>query len=150
MKITKTTIKILVFVLVIIAIFFVWRARTVVAPEPTPSSSIVADPLIVIYEPKPNTIISSPLKITGKARGPWYFEASFPIELTDSTGKIIARGIAQAQDDWMTENFVPFTAELIFTKPLDGNTGTLILKKDNPSGDPRFDDSRRIQIRFNP
>ena len=150
MNISKTTIKILVFISALVVLFFVLRTRNTVVPEPTPSNSIVADPLIVVYEPKPNTIISSPLKITGQARGVWYFEASFPIELTDSAGKIIANGIAQAQDDWMTENFVPFTAELTFTKPLEGNAGTLILKKDNPSGDPQRDDSRKIQVRFNP
>ena len=150
MNISKTTIKILVFISALVVLFFVLRTRNTTVPEPTPSNSVVADPFIVIYEPKLNAVISSPLKITGQARGVWYFEASFPIELTDSTGKIIASGIAQAQDDWMTENFVPFTAELTFTKPLEGNAGTLILKKDNPSGDPQRDDSRKIQVRFNP
>ena len=50
----------------------------------------------------PGSEISSPLRITGEARGPWYFEASFPVVLTDGDGLIIAEGHGQAQGEWMT------------------------------------------------
>lgn len=37
--------------------------------------------LIVVDNPRPNSNIKSPLAIFGKARGIWFFEASFPISL---------------------------------------------------------------------
>ncbi len=98
--------------------------------------------------PRPNQMITSPLTIVGQARGMWFFEASFPIKLLDSNNNVIATGIAQAQGEWMTENFVPFTATLQFAPQTIGSAGTLILQKDNPSGDPQRDESLRIPIRF--
>jgi len=106
--------------------------------------------LIRLTSPLPQTEISSPVTITGEARGTWYFEASFPVVLTDWDGKIIAQGIAQAQSNWMTTDFVPFEATLTFTvdKNAYSNRGSLILKKDNPSGLPQNDDALEIPIMF--
>jgi len=95
---------------------------------------------IVVFSPKPNQLIANPLLIEGKARGFWYFEASFPVKLTDKDGNVLASGIAQAQSDpvtgevnWMTEDFVNFKAELNFISSSE-TEGFLILQKDNPSG----------------
>ncbi|MCI0566340.1 hypothetical protein L0Y46_04065 [bacterium] len=103
--------------------------------------------LILIENPRPNQEIASPLTITGRARGTWFFEASFPIKLLDENGKEIAVYHAEAQSDWMTENFVPFKAVLTFTAPSEGK-GTLVLMKDNPSGLPEHDDELRVPVRF--
>jgi hypothetical protein len=92
--------------------------------------------------------IQSPLKISGQARGVWFFEASFPIVLTNWDGVIIAEGIATANSEWMTEDFVSFTATLNFVKPSLYNSGNLILQKDNPSGMPEFDDALEINVTF--
>ena len=104
--------------------------------------------LITLNSPLPNTEISSPLKITGQARGYWFFEATFPVILTDWDGKIIAEGFATAKDDWMTENFVEFESEISFEKPVYGERGFLILKKSNASGLPEHDDALEIPILF--
>ena len=104
--------------------------------------------LIYVEAPKPDTIVKSPLVVRGEARGNWYFEASFPVRLLDSEGKEIAVGIAQAQGDWMTTEFVPFETKLIFITPTSGQLGTLLLQKDNPSGLPENDDELRIPVRF--
>ena len=103
--------------------------------------------LIRLDQPMPNQIISSPLTITGQARGIWYFEASFPIKLLDGNGQEIAIAIAQAQGEWMTEEFVPFTAQITFTKPSTAK-GTLILEKDNPSDLPANSDQLSVPIKF--
>ncbi|MFH1111767.1 MAG: Gmad2 immunoglobulin-like domain-containing protein [Patescibacteria group bacterium] len=103
--------------------------------------------LIQVLEPQVGELIQSPLLIEGKARGTWFFEASFPVKLLDDQGNGLAQGIAQAQSDWMTENFVPFTATLTFTKPATA-TGTLILQKDNPSGLPADDAQISVPILF--
>lgn len=94
-----------------------------------------------------NQEISSPLKITGEARG-WYFEGSFPVMLTDWDGRIIAQGVAIAKGEWMTTEFVPFEASLEFNKPEYKNNGFLILKKDNPSGLPQNDAAYEIPVKY--
>ena len=103
---------------------------------------------IRLANPRPNQVIQSPLTITGEARGTWFFEASFPVILTNWDGLIIAQGIAQAESDWMTTDFVPFKATLNFTvdKNAYSNKGALILRKDNPSGLPEHDDALEIPV----
>jgi hypothetical protein len=80
--------------------------------------------------------------------GKWFFEGDFPIVLTDSDGKVIAKGYATAEDEWMTNNFVPFESEISFNTPTSGIRGTLILKKDNPTDLPEHDDELEIVIYF--
>lgn len=129
-------------------------------PTPTPSAVASASPvvgqpspspykdLIVLASPVAGEKITSPLVVTGQARGNWFFEATFPVILTDWDGKIIAEGYAEAQGEWMTTEYVPFKAELSFTKPVYGERGSLILKKANVSGLPENDDALEIMITF--
>lgn len=105
------------------------------------------DNLIRISEPRPNTVITSPLVVKGMAWGNWFFEVSFPVRLFDGNGEKLARGIATAQAPWMTAEFVPFEAELVFASPTT-ETGTLLLDKDNPSGLPENEDALRVPVRF--
>jgi hypothetical protein len=103
---------------------------------------------IVLLSPKSGDTISSPVTIKGEARGTWYFEASFPIVIVNWDGLIIGEGIAQAQSDWMTEDFVPFEAVVNFETPSYSDRGAIILKNDNPSGDPARDKAIEVPIRF--
>ena len=107
--------------------------------------------LIRVNSPRPNQIIESPLVVRGEARGYWFFEASFPIIVTDWDGLIIGQGIATAKSEWMTEDFVPFEAIINFTvhKNTYSKRGALILRKDNPSGLPEHDDALEIPVVFN-
>lgn len=104
--------------------------------------------LIRLTQPRPNNEIMSPLTIEGEARGTWYFEATFPVVLVDWDGLIIAEGYAEAQDEWMTEQFVPFRAVLTFKTPSYGERGALILRKSNPSGLPEHDNALEVPILF--
>lgn len=104
--------------------------------------------LITVNDPRPNQKISSPLTVSGQARGYWFFEASFPVKLYDSGGNLLATAISQAQGEWMTENFVPFKTELVFDVPMEGD-GVLVFEKDNPSGLPEYDDKLIVPIKFN-
>lgn len=122
--------------------------RTFVEEIPEPEEEDLSD-LIVVDSLAANDAIASPLTITGQARGNWYFEASFPVRLLDAAGNELAIGIAQAQGDWMTTEFVPFTVTLTFTEPATG-TGTLVLQKDNPSGLPENDNQLEIPVTFGP
>ena len=104
--------------------------------------------LISVDRPTRGQTVTSPLVVTGSARGTWYFEASFPIELRNASGQVIAQSHGEAQSDWMTEDFVPFRGTLTFPAQPAGSTGTLILRNDNPSGDPARDKSVSIPVRF--
>lgn len=103
--------------------------------------------MIRVSSPLPNQLVSSPLVIRGEARGGWYFEASFPVELVDGNGKRLAIAPAQAQGEWMTRDYVPFSLTLTFQNSTT-STGTLILRNDNPSGLPENQEELRIPVRF--
>jgi hypothetical protein len=114
-----------------------------IALEPTYTSA-TADSIVVDL-PFPGAVTGKEFSVIGKARGTWYFEASFPVVLIDSSGKVIATGIAQAEGDWMTENFVPFKATILAPSTFIG-PATLVLRKDNPSGLPEHDASVSFPI----
>lgn len=89
---------------------------------------------IVVTNPLAGSVAGRSFLVTGKARGYWYFEASFPVRVLDSNGKVIASGLAQAQGDWMTADFISFiSTELKLSDSYIG-PATLVLQKDNPSG----------------
>jgi hypothetical protein len=103
--------------------------------------------LVELISPQANEVIRSPYQVSGFARGTWYFEASFPVVLRASDGKILAQTYAQAQSDWMTEDLVPFASELIFDSG-DYIEGELVIIKDNPSGLPEYDAQIVYPVRF--
>jgi hypothetical protein len=69
-------------------------------PQPTPARH-PAD-LIRIEAPLPHSVITSPLRVAGMARGPWYFEASFPVKLLDAQGTVVTQSPAQAKGEWFS------------------------------------------------
>ena len=117
---------------------------------PSDASVETNNALIEVFSPLEGEAIESPLIVRGQARGTWFFEATFPVVLTNWDGLIIAEGYATAQDEWMTEDFVPFLATLTFDVPGVYNRGTLILQKSNPSGLSNNDDAFELPILFTP
>lgn len=85
--------------------------------------------------------------ISGRARGYWFFEGSFPVRVLDANGNEIGINIATAQGDWMTEDFVPFTLTLNYSAP-STPTGKIRFEKDNPSGEPQNDDFYEVSVNF--
>lgn len=107
---------------------------------------------IIINSPVKDAIITSPISISGRARGTWFFEGSFPMQVYDSNNKLL--GISTAKfspksesDTWMTENFVDFCGEIKFSQPAT-DSGYILFKKDNPSGLPQNDESFKLPIKF--
>ena len=135
----KWIIAVLICIAVAGGIFF-WYT-------PAKSPDAIPNDLIRVDMPAANSIVTSPLSITGAARGRWYFEASFPITLLDANRVEIVQSHAEAQSNWMTEDFVPFIATIEFAAPAT-DTGFLVLHKDNPSGLPEHDASVEIPVRF--
>lgn len=95
--------------------------------------------MIVVENPHPGGVVGKEFVVTGKARGNWFFEASFPIEVLGADGNTIAGSFATAEGDWMTEEFVTFKSEIIDLPSAYIGPATLILRKDNPSGLPEND-----------
>jgi hypothetical protein len=104
--------------------------------------------LVRITSPIPAKNLQSPLTVKGEARGTWYFEASFPVRVLDANQNVLGKGIAQAQGDWMTEDYVPFTVTITFPNQTPGSDGYLVLVKDNPSGLPQNEDSFTVPVTF--
>jgi len=95
--------------------------------------------MITVELPYPGAVVGKEFKIMGEARGNWYFEASFPIEIVSPSGSVIAGSFATAQGDWMTTEFVPYESEIIDLPSAYRGPATVILRKDNPSGLPEND-----------
>lgn len=104
---------------------------------------------LTIASPREGETVTSPLVVTGEARGGWYFEASFPVRLEDASGRVLAEVPAQARGEWMTADDVPFVAELTFSVPRL-TPGRLVLRKANASGLPEHDGERSLAVMLSP
>ncbi len=146
----------LAIVIVILGVSLVWFSFYLFKQKNTNEQNItntntnppIANP-IKITTPEANAEVVSPITITGQARGPWFFEASFPIKIIDDKDIELGQGIAQAQGEWMTEDWVSFSATLSFN-PTTSTTGFIVFQKDNPSGLPQNDASFKLPIKFTP
>lgn len=160
----KTFFWILTAAIIVLGLYIFLASKPAEAPTtdtpavPDDQAEEIAekDDLIRLVSPKANGTVSSPLTLTGEARGMWFFEASFPVDIVNWDGLIIGSGIAQAQGEWMTEEYVPFTATLEFENPYSAGDpdfmkrGWIILQKDNPSGLPENDNALEVPIYFAP
>lgn len=131
---------IVIVVIVLTALVFDWGRNSDTTQMITQEASVKLD------SPKENEGVKSPIKISGQAKGTWFFEGSFPVELMDTDRNILATSFATSTEDWMTENFIPFSATLEFTKPTSTKHVLLVLKKDNPSGLKEKDESISIPL----
>lgn len=95
---------------------------------------------IAVDTPEPGAVVGKTFRVTGEARGPWFFEASFPVRVVAADGTVLATVVAQADGEWMSENFVPFHADVAVPESYIG-PATLVLQKDNPSGLPEHEAS---------
>lgn len=101
---------------------------------------------IAVSYPWPGNTVKNNFTITGQAKGTWFFEGSFPIEIYDRDDNLILQSYVTAQSDWMTSDWVPFEANVSIST--EAKNGYIIFKKDNPSGLPEYDDSYYVHIRF--
>jgi len=144
--------KIIIIILVVIIIvllgvlLFVQPVKGPTVSVQTPQAATSPDGSIMVSAPETNAIITSPVAIAGSAKG-WYFEAVFPVKILDGDGTVLGSGQAHAQSDWMTTSSVPFLATVSFTTPKYA-TGTIVFRKDNPSGLPKHDEEFSLPIRF--
>ena len=113
-------------------------------PDQTATSTQPLSKRVVVTSPKENATVGKTFVVAGQAPGPWFFEASFPVQVRDKDNNKIGQGIAQAQGDWMTTELVPFTATITVSNY--SGPATLVLLRDNPSGLPENDDALEVPI----
>ena len=141
---TKRAAFILILLIILLsagAYFALRGSNEAVTPAPSESE------MIRITAPASGGTVSSPLTVTGEARGNWYFEASFPVRVIDANGRELGIAPIQAQGEWMTTNFVPFSGSVSFATSTTA-TGFVVFEKDNPSGLPENDAEVRVPVRF--
>jgi len=144
-SIKKIVIGICVLVLIGAGLYFVSILKSnkaVVVPVTAPYGDEIR-----VKNPAQNQKIFSPIKITGEAKGTWYFEGTFNAELFDSNNTSLGSAQVAAKGDWMSESFVPFEGILSFSSPTTKH-GILVIKKDNPSGLSRNEKKLVIPVSF--
>lgn len=129
---------------------------TTETPTTTPLTNVPTGPratydnatpdMIVVTSPAPGATVGQTFTVEGQARGGWYFEASFPLEVRSATGTTIALMPVQAEGEWMTSSFVPFATTTVKTAAWYTGPALLILRNDNPSGLPENAASIEIPI----
>lgn len=112
--------------------------------EVAPQATFTTNALI--KSPLRNELVTSPLKVEGQVGGAWFFEGSLPIKLVDNNDQQIVAGVAVAEDDWMTDKPVRFSANLVFSTK--ATSGYVILSKDNPSGLAANSGFIRVPVKF--
>jgi len=115
-----------------------------IIPENEPSKSPI---MVELMFPQTDELMRSPYVVKGKAHGSWFFEAFFPVVLTDLEGNILGMTNAVAVGDWMVDGMVNFKADLQFDAA-GVDRGYLIFKKDNPSGLPENDAQVSYPVRL--
>ena len=118
---------------------------TTTEPTKTPTGPAPLHESVVVTSPAAGATVGHTFDVSGTAPGPWYFEATFPIQVRDPGGNVIGRIPANAQGDWMVTGPVVFKATLHIDAGYSG-PATLILMKDNPSGLPENEDSVEVSI----
>lgn len=116
-----------------------------VNPSSAPAVSVESP---TISSPSADSVIKSPLTVTGKVPAGWMFEGVFPIKLLDSEKNVIAQALAKevTAGSWQSGEPVDFKATLTFKNAT--GAGSLVLENDNPSGDPRNSKTFEMPVNF--
>jgi len=141
----KKIISLIVIVLAAAAFlgYFIWQGTSKSIPKISNQSLIVekitaSDGREIKLED--GAVLPYKFSIRGKVKN-WMYEGEFPVFLTDSAGQVYQFTSAKAQGEWMTTDYVQFTAEMDLTGvPIMSNELELVFRKSNPSGDPKLDE----------
>ena len=150
MLMKKLPIFVVLIVLIILAYFVFTNRKDKEIVLPISESSLTyinaTNDLIRVELPYPEAVTGKEFSVVGSARGMWYFEASFPVDVLDKDGNILVQSYATAQGEWMTEDFVPFKGDIKIPSSYIG-PATLVLHRSNASGLPEND--AQVSFPFN-
>jgi uncharacterized membrane protein YgcG len=127
-------VSLIVFVIIIALL---GRARTAgnqyaVSPD-YEVAPIVDNNSIIITTPKNGDQISVPIEIAGQAKGYWFNQGLFPVQIYDTERNLVATTYAIAMGDWtQPEAFVPFKAQIdSYDNAPQKKAGHIVFKKGN-------------------
>lgn len=100
---------------------------------------------IAVDSPENGAAVGREFSVTGRARGSWYHEGTFLVELRTTDGLRLGAGSANAQGDWMTDDLVPFRADMVAAQEHRG-PALLVLWKANPSDLPENDAALTVPV----
>ncbi|MDD3614184.1 MAG: GerMN domain-containing protein [Candidatus Pacebacteria bacterium] len=146
MKNKNKIIILIVVVLIIGALYFLYQPIKNQKERLSPTQKPNVEEIVRLFSPQPYDLTSGHLTIKGEVRGNWFFEGSAPYYIVSAEFSTIASGIIHAQEDWMTDDFVPFVEEIDFIP--QGEKGYLVLKNDNPSGMAEKDLYYSVPLKF--
>jgi len=112
-----------------------------------PAGNCISD-RVIVETPLPGTVVSTPLAVSGRARGAWFFEGEVRLRLLDDERNVLAAGFATAEGEWMTKGFVPFRGTLAFRRPAGLRRGVLEVARNNVSDDRTLDEALEIPVVF--
>jgi len=110
-----------------------------------PSGNCQSD-RVVVEAPLPGAAVRSPLVVSGRARGGWFFEGEVWLRLLDRDRNVLARGFASARAEWMTPGFVAFEGALEYPRRSGPRRGILVVRRNNPSDDRSLDQALEIPV----
>ncbi len=150
----RRTVIVSIVVLIVVSLFAYWYRQNQNGqpnkqgnpPENMEGKGQFSDQIIV-ESPLSNQLITTPINVTGKARGSWFFEGTFPSKVVDANGNTLGQTPLEAKGNWQTSEFVNFSGKLPFSTP-QTETGTVVFMRENPSGLPENDAEVRIPVRF--
>jgi immunoglobulin-like protein involved in spore germination len=109
-------------------------------PTPTPTALVSARGSIVVREPRANDRVRSPLTISGDAS---VFEANLEWQVTDTAGRVLARGFTTASAGAPARG--TFTISATYTEPVTDEFGFAEVFDRSPL-DGRVDEIVRVPI----
>jgi hypothetical protein len=92
--------------------------------------------------------IYSPFVLRGEARGGYFENQRFPVELQDQNGNVISRGTAVTTISTTTDEYIPFTVSLNFPDQPSNTAGQLNFLKADSTGDPARNYVYSVGVRF--
>lgn len=104
---------------------------------------------IVVTEPKPDSVVSSPFKVEGSAKEVWFGNNKVTVKLTDMDGHVIAEKPMYALSDLgkNKDEMVSFTGAIDF-KVTDLERGKLLIEKASAVDIPGKNGPLVIPLRF--
>lgn len=124
------------------------------APQTVVQGEVVAIPPSALEDIREVSVsageeVSFPFTVRGEARGFWFFEGSAPLYVVDERDVVVGSGFIEAEGDWMTERFVPFSGTVSLRGEVKrGSDLAVVLERHNASGLPQHDASVRIPVSY--
>lgn len=146
------SVIIILGVIIVVLAILLWAVPAPQRNQNTSTSPSVSEAFtsenVRVSSPLPNAKVGRTFTVIGEARGSWYFEGVFPIEVAGEgimAGRlVVAHAQANALRDWTTSDWVPFAASVAVANYT--GRATIAFLKDNPSGLPENDDSVEFPI----